>query len=87
MRGDYEGALESFSRWSKIPFYMQDVLGACYAQLGDVENARRAVETYRSLAPEGHNVEKDHQAHIRMMKRQEDRDHWLEGYAKAGFEA
>jgi adenylate cyclase len=85
MRGDYKAAIDAFNRWSKVPFYMQDVRAACYAQIGDTENARHARETYLKLAPKGHDVVKDHQAHLRMMKRQEDRDHWLEGYTKAGF--
>jgi adenylate cyclase len=85
MRRDYKAAIDAFGRWPNIPIYMQDVRAACYAQFGDMENARQARETYLKLAPEGHDVVKDHQAHLRMMKRQEDRDHWFEGYAKGGF--
>jgi adenylate cyclase len=83
MRCDYQAALDAFKQWQTIPFYMYDIYAACYAQIGDMENAQRAMETYHRLAPEGHDIEKDHQAHIRMMRRQADRDHWLEGYAKA----
>jgi adenylate cyclase len=85
MRHDYKAALEAFRGWQNIPFYMYDICAACYAQLGDTENAQRMYETYRRLAPEGHDSEKDHHAHLRMMKRQVDRDHWIEGYVKAGF--
>jgi adenylate cyclase len=85
MRHDYKAALETFRGWQNIPFYMYDIYAACYAQLGDTENAQRMYETYWRLAPEGHDSEKDHQAHLRMMKRQVDRDHWIEGYAKVGF--
>jgi len=85
MRGDYKDALDSFGRWPMVPFYMLDVRAACFAQLGDMEKARQARDEYLRLAPEGHDIVKDHQAHLRMMKRQEDRDHWLEGYTKAGL--
>jgi adenylate cyclase len=87
MRHDYKMALETFRSWQNIPFYMYDIYAACYAQLGDAENARRMYETYWRLAPEGHDSAKDHQAHIRMMKRQVDRDHWIEGYVRAGFDS
>jgi adenylate cyclase len=80
MRHDYKAALEAFRHWQNIPFYMYDVYGACYAQLGDTENAQRMYETYWRLAPEGPDIEKDHRAHIRMMKRQVDREHWIAGY-------
>ena len=87
MRHDYKMALEAFRSWQNIPFYMYDIYAACYAQLGDAKNARRMYETYWRLAPEGHDTVKDHQAHIRMMKRQVDRDHWTEGYVRAGFDS
>jgi TolB-like protein len=87
MRHDYKMALEAFRGWHNIPFYMYDIYAACYAQLGDTENAQRMYETYRRLVPEGHDSEKDHQAHLRMTKRQVDRDHWTEGYVKAGFKS
>lgn len=84
MRRDYVAALEVFKTWSNIPFHMCDVYAACYAQLGDMENACKLAQTYRQTVPEGFDIAKNREAHMRMMKRQADREHWIEGFHKAG---
>ena len=86
MRREYAEAIEVFNLWRDPPFYMLDVLAACHAQLGNTEDARSAYDLFLRTRPEGYDITKSVAAHLRMMALQEDRDHWLEGYRKAGLE-
>ena len=65
---------------------MYDVIAACHAQLGQMTEARAALDEFLRLMPEDYDGGEGWQAHLAMMKRTEDRDHWLEGYRKAGIE-
>ncbi len=85
MSRQYEKAIETFRRWRNPPFHMYAELPACYAQLGRIDEARAAVAEYERQRPEDYNFAKFAAAHIKMCARQEDRDHWLEGYRKAGL--
>ena len=85
MSRQYEKAIEAFRRWRKPPFHMYAELAACYAQLGRIDEAQGAVAEYERQRPEGYNFGKFAAAHIKMCARQEDCDHWLEGYRKAGL--
>ena len=86
MRRAYQDAIETFNLWQNPPFYMYDVLAACHAQLGNMDEAAAARSVYMNSQPDGHNVAVSVAAHLRMCKRQEDKDHWLEGYRKAGLD-
>ncbi len=78
-------AIETFRRWRNPPFHMYAELAACYAQLGRIDEAQAAVAKYERQRPEDYNFAKFAAAHIKMCARQEDRDHWLEIYRKAGL--
>jgi hypothetical protein len=65
---------------------MYGVLAACHAQLGNMAEAAAALETSLVGRPKNHDRKVMFAAHLRMCKRQEDRDHWLEGYRKAGLD-
>ncbi len=65
---------------------MYTQLAASYAQLGRMDEARAAFETYQRLRPPGADFAYYLAAHMRLCKRQEDADNWVEGYRKAGFE-
>ncbi len=86
MRREYTEAIEVFNLWRDPPFYMFDVLAACHAQLGHTEKARTARDLFLRTRPETYDTAIGVEAHLTMIKRQEDRDHWLEGYRKAGVE-
>jgi hypothetical protein len=58
---------------------------AALAQTGDSEAAAEAVGLYDRQRAEQHDIHAFVQRHTRMCKLQADRDHWLEGYRKAGF--
>lgn len=85
MSRQYEKAIETFRRWRNPPFHMYAELAACYAQLGRTNEAQAAVAEYDRKRPEDYSFAKFAAAHIKVCARQEDRDHWLEGYRKAGL--
>ncbi len=86
MSRQYNKAIEVFRLWRKPPLFIYAELAACYAQLGRMDEARAAVAAYERQRPEDHTFTKFAAAHIKMCARQEDRDHWLEGYRRAGFD-
>ena len=51
-----------------------------------MDEARAARETYERLRPLDADFAYYLAAHVRLCKRQEDADNWVEGYRKAGFE-
>ena len=86
MAGDYEAAVAVFKRWRHPPVHMQAEFAAALAQLGESEAAAEAVETYDRLRPKAHDISEFAKRHVRICKLQSDRDRWLEGYRKAGFQ-
>ncbi len=83
---DYEKAIEAFMRWRDPPPHMYAELAACYAQAGRMEDARAAAAEFERLRPEGYDFTEAARIHGQMCARPEDREHWLEGYRKAGIE-
>ena len=82
---DYEAAIETFKRWREPPLHTYTHLAACYAQLGRMDDAQRAVGEYHRRRSDGSNFPRYAAQHARICKRQEDADHWLGGYRKAGL--
>jgi adenylate cyclase len=85
MAGDYGSAVDLFRRWRAPPVHMYAEFAAALAQTGDSEAAAEAVGLYDRQRAEQHDIHAFVQRHTRMCKLQADRDHWLEGYRKAGF--
>ena len=83
---EYDAMIEIYMRWQNPPLHMYTQLAAAYAQLGRMDEARDAFETYQRLRPTDADFAYYLAAHLRLCKRQEDADHWVEGYRKAGFE-
>ncbi len=82
----YEDAIGAFRGWNNPQVHRHAELAAAYAQNGQPDAARTALETYRRELPEGYDVAAVCHAHARMCAKPEDRDHWLEGYRKAGLD-
>ena len=82
---EYDAVIEIYTRWQNPPLHMYTQLAAAYAQLGRMDEARAAFETYRRLRPPDADFAYYLAAHVRLCKRQEDADHWVEGYRKAGL--
>ncbi|MEP1207379.1 MAG: adenylate/guanylate cyclase domain-containing protein [Rhizobiaceae bacterium] len=85
MLKEYEKAIEIYQRWQDPPIHMYTHLAACNAQLGRDEEARRAAKIFEDGRPKGSDFSFYAAAHARLCKRQEDADHWLDGYRKAGL--
>ena len=82
---NYEAVIEIYTRWQNPPLHMYTQLAAAYAQLGRMDEARGAFETYQRLRPPDADFAYYLAAHVRLCKRPEDADHWAEGYRKAGL--
>ena len=50
-----------------------------------MEDASAAAAEFERLRPDGYDFAEFAHAHVRMCGRPEDREHWLEGYRKAGL--
>ena len=55
------------------------------AQLGRMEEALAAKQTFDDSCPEDFDLSFYTATHVRMCKRPEDAEHWLEGYRKIGL--
>ena len=82
---DYQAPIDLFSRLHNPPPHIYPLLAACHAQLGQVNEARAAVEAHERTRPDDTDFPAFVAAHMRMCKHQEHADHWLEGYRKAGL--
>jgi TolB-like protein/Tfp pilus assembly protein PilF len=84
MLREYEKVIELHELY-QLPAFLKLVLAAAFAQTGQFEKAKAAVEEYERTRPTGHDPGTMIKYQMRMFARQEDRDHWLEGYRKAGL--
>lgn len=82
---DYEAAIETYRRWREPPLHTYVHLAACYAQLGRMDDAQRAVDEYNERRPDDSDLPRYVAQHERICKRREDAEHWLDGYRKAGL--
>jgi TolB-like protein len=82
----YEDAIAIFRGWHNPPPHLYMQLAATYAQLDLMDESRTAMARLEQIRPKGFNPIQVVRAHVQICARQEDRDHWLEGYRKAGIE-
>jgi tetratricopeptide (TPR) repeat protein len=85
MLRNYQKVIEIHSVYQNVPAFLYLILAAACAQAGRHEQARAAVRDYERLRPATHDAIAMIEYQMRMCWRQEDRDHWLEGYRKAGL--
>ncbi len=83
--GNYEAALEIYKGWHNPPPHTYTQMAACYAQLGHLEEAKKATARFKSLCSADVNFPRYAANHARICKRQEDADNWTGGYRKAGL--
>jgi TolB-like protein len=86
MAHNYDKVIEIHRVHQNRPAVLYLILAAAFAQLGRQEQARDAVKDYERLRPAGHDAVALVNYQTRMCWRQEDRDHWFEGYRKAGIQ-
>jgi len=82
---NYEAALEIYKARHNPPPHTYTHMAACYAQLGRLEEAKKATARFKSLCSADVNFPRYAANHARICKRQEDADNWTEGYRKAGL--
>jgi adenylate cyclase len=89
----YEEAGSALRRLKEPPYWIHCKAAACYAQLERRNESRKAVASFEQ-AVEVERGEGNRRASVELairdtqtyLKNQDDRDHWLEGFRKAGFE-
>jgi TolB-like protein len=85
MLRNYDKVIEIHRVYQNVPAFCYLILAAAHAKSGGEEQARAAVKDYERLRPAGHDAVAMINYHMRMCWRQQDRDHWLDGYRKAGL--
>ena len=86
MSRQYDKAIEIFRSWHNPQAHNYANLAACYAQLGRMDESRAAVEQFERARPDTYDFAEKARVGRRMFAREEDADHWMEGYRKAGFD-
>jgi len=86
----YEEAIDAFRRIKEPPYWIPSYIAACAAQLERTDEVRREVAAFHD-AVERETTADNPQPGIAILdfmsyKKHEDRDHWLDGLRKAGFE-
>ncbi len=89
----YEAAISAYMRHKAPPYWAHVHAAACFAQLerrdavvGAVAAFEEAAERERREGNPGVSIELAIRDTQTFYKNQDDRDHWLEGFRKAGFE-
>ena len=60
-------------------------MAACYAQAGRMDEAQKVTQRFHQLCSEEVDFKRYASNHARICKRQEDADHWIVSYRKAGL--
>jgi tetratricopeptide (TPR) repeat protein len=82
----YDDAIDCVTGWRNPQTHMLAAFAATYAQLGRMDEAQAMRRQYESNLPEGYGFNDFLTTQLSMCARQKDRDNWLEGFRKAGFE-
>jgi TolB-like protein len=82
----YEDAIEAFHGWRNPQPHMYLELAAAFAQLDRFDDVRTTVAQFEQIRPEEFDPVRVAHSHAKTCARQEDADHWLEGYRKAGLD-
>jgi TolB-like protein/class 3 adenylate cyclase len=82
----YEDVIAVFRGWRNPPLHVYAGLAAAYAQNGQPEEAKAALETCLRELPEGFDIAAIFRLQFRQCAKPEDAEHWREGYRKAGLD-
>ena len=87
MMGEYQKSIEVLRSMLKLPiFYAHQQIAIAYAQLGDMEACERHMAQYRASMPDSYDEKLLFESHLRLCEREEDREHWREGYRLIGMD-
>ncbi|HYN00624.1 MAG TPA: hypothetical protein VET25_12820, partial [Aestuariivirgaceae bacterium] len=84
--GQYEKVIEIHQVYQNLPALMYLILAAACAQAGQLEKARFTLKEYERLRHPQQDMKTIIEYQCRLCSRQKDREHWLEGYRKAGID-
>ena len=83
----YEDSIAVLEAMLKLPiFYVHQQLAMNHAQLGQMEACERHMEKYRAELPESYDEMLLFESHLRLCERDEDREHWRDGYRLIGMD-
>ena len=82
---DYDGAVKAFNRMIYKPAWIYGYLAACHAQLGHADKAQDEAKAFKAAATVGYSVQDHITRDIPMNRDPSIKDHWFEGYRKAGL--
>ena len=85
----YDEAIDAYRRMKAPPYWIHRCIAACLAQLGRTDEACDEVAAYHDAADHVLSAVKVRRSLHEMQvihRAQDDRDLWLEGYRKAGFD-
>jgi tetratricopeptide (TPR) repeat protein len=80
---DYEGALAALEMIVDQPYYIQIYKALCLAQIGRIDEAKRVIA---ENAPSDYDPTVFARRAVAQWSLKEDKDHWLEGFRKAGIQ-
>jgi len=87
MMREYKKSLAVLESMLKLPiFYACQQMAMCHAQLGDMDACKKRMDQYRAQLPDFYDERLLFDSHLRLCARQEDRDHWREGYRLTGMD-
>ena len=83
----YEDAVSVLESMLKLPiFYVHQQLAMCHAQLGNKQPFEHHMKCYQAELPQSYDEKLLFESHIRLCQRDEDREHWREGYRLTGMD-
>ena len=82
---EYSQAIAIFENWDNPHSHVKATIGACYAMSGDPEQGKKLAGEFADSQPAGFRISDYIKATLRYHAREEDRQHWLEGFEKAGL--
>jgi hypothetical protein len=86
LAGRYNDAIKCFVGWDHPPSHSLAVAAAAYAQAGRHTEAVKLREEHAARMSSGCSFAQQLSAQMRWCAHQKQRDLWLEGYRKAGFD-
>ncbi len=85
MLRQYDKVIQIHQAYRNAPPGLLPVLAAAYAQVGKVDEARKTLQTMEQRGCPVSACLRTIPVHLAHCSRPEDREHWLEGYRKAGL--
>jgi len=84
---EYQKSLAVLESMLKLPiFYASQQMAICCAQLGNQSECDRLMILYQAQLPDFYDEKLLYESHLRLCAREEDREHWQQGYRLIGMQ-